>query len=354
MKKKTQIITIENNHIGGVNPTFIIAEAGVNHNGQLSIAKQLIDAAASAGADAIKFQTFTPKEVTSKNAPMATYQKNNLHMNKSQLEMLESLTLPFDSFIELQAYCTKKDIIFLSTPHSFDAIDFLENLVPAYKFGSGDLTNIPALTYAAKKNKPILLGTGMATLEEVKNAVNAIYSEGNKQVIVLHCTTNYPCSYGEVNLRAIKTLQHSLQCLVGYSDHSMGTLVAIAAVGMGAHVLEKHFTLDRTMTGPDHQASLEPDELTSLIKEIRKVETILGSPKKQPTQTEKQIIPVVRKSLIANTFIHQGKKITSDMIVIKRPGTGISPSELNTVIGKKAMIDIQQDDIITKNMIEGL
>jgi sialic acid synthase SpsE len=220
-----------------------------------------------------------------------------------QIDMLKKYELNYNDFTVLKEYCDKKNIIFLSSPHSFDAIDFLQDLVPAYKFGSGDLTNIPALQYAAKKNKPLLLGTGMATLEEVKQAIHAVTSMGNTQLIMLHCTTSYPCSYEDVNLRAMTIMQQELDCLVGYSDHTLGILVPPLAVALGATVLEKHFTLDSTLPGPDHKASLEPEELAEMIRRIRDVEKILGSSEKKPTDSEKTIMKNVRKSIVAGKNI---------------------------------------------------
>jgi len=343
---------IKNKKIGPDSPCFIIAEAGVNHNGKIELAKKLVDTAVDAKADAVKFQTFKSEGVVTNKTDIADYAKKNIGRDKKQVEMLKNLELRYIEFKNLKKYCDKKNIIFLSTPHSFDAIDFLDELVPAYKFGSGDLTNLPALKYAAKKGKPMLLGTGMATLQELKDAVNTIKRTGNNQIVALHCTTNYPCPFEEVNLRAMTTMQKKLDCMVGYSDHTMGITVPIMAATLGAVVIEKHFTTDRNLDGPDHKASLEPDELKKMITEIRNVEKALGSFEKKPTKSEKQMIKKVRKSLVAKTDIKKGIKISKDMIEIKRPGTGLSPDMLDKIINKKAKKDIKKDEIIKNNMVE--
>lgn len=345
-------ITIKKRKIGFGHPCFVIAEAGVNHNGELDLAKKLVDASITAHADAVKFQTFTPEGVALMNTGIAEYARNNIGKNMKQIEMLKKYALSYDHFIDLKEYCDRKDIIFLSSPHSFDAIDFLDPLVPAYKFGSGDLTNIPALQHAAKKNKPMILGTGMATLEEVKQAYRAVSSMENTQIILLHCTTNYPCSYDEVNLRAMNTMQHELDCLVGYSDHTQGYLVSAVALALGASVIEKHITLDKNLPGPDHKASLEPHELTDMISQIRNVENILGSSEKRPTESEKAIRDTVRKSIITARNIKKGEVIKRDMLSIKRPGIGISPVEIERIIGKKTKKDITADEILHWYMVE--
>ena len=265
---------------------------------------------------------------------------------------MKNLELDYDSFKILKKYCDSKNIMFLSTPHSFDAIDFLDELVPAFKFGSGDITNIPALKYAAKKDKPMILGTGMATVQEVKEAVESIKKTGNDQVVALHCTTNYPCPFEEVNMNAMKTIQKELDCLIGYSDHTLGITVAIMAATLGAVVIEKHFTLDQTLPGPDHKASLEPEELKNMVTEIRNVEKALGSFEKKPTPSEKKIMPNVRKSIVANRDIIKGDIIKKEMLDIKRPAKGITPKEINNIVGKKTRRKIQKDEFIMKKDIE--
>ncbi len=346
------MIKIKNTFIGENRPCFIIAEAGVNHNGNLRLAKRLVNNAKKAGANAIKFQTFKAENVVIKNADMASYQIKNIVQKKSQQVMLKDLELSFKDFIDLKDYCDQKKIIFLSTPHSFDAIDFLEDLVPAYKIGSGDITNIPTLRYIARKNKPIILGTGMSTLKEVEYAVEAIISEGNEKIIALHCTTSYPCPIEDANLNVIKTMKNNLDCLVGYSDHTLGSLASIIAVSLGAVVIEKHFTIDKNLPGPDHKASLEPDEFANMVKEIRTVEKALGCKNKKPTEEEKKIMKFVRKSIVARKDIENGSIITNDMIIFKRPGIGIKPYEFNKIIGKKALKKIKKDEIIQIDMVE--
>jgi len=348
MKK---IIKIGSKKIGKNQPIFIIAEAGVNHNGKLSLAKKLVDIAVKAKADAVKFQTFKAENVVVKYAPMAEYQEKNIEKKESQLNMLKKLELSYNDFKKLKKYCDKKGIIFLSTPHSEDAIDFLEDLVPAYKIGSGDLTNLSFLEKVAKKRKPIILGTGMATLKEVKEALNVIYKQGNRKVIALHCTTNYPCPLEEVNLRAMLTMKKKLNCLVGYSDHTFGITVPIMAATLGACVIEKHFTLNKNLPGPDHKASLNPEELKEMVKKIREVEIILGKKEKKPTTSERKIMKLVRKSIVAKRDIQKGMKITKNMLTIKRPGTGIEPKFFKKVVGKIARRYIKKEEFISfKNL----
>jgi N,N'-diacetyllegionaminate synthase len=347
-----KIIQIGSKCIGEKQPCFIIAEAGINHNGKLCTAKKLVDAAVCAGVDAVKFQTFKAEGVVTDDVDIASYAKKNIGKNLTQLEMIKRYELSYDEFKELKQYCDKKKILFLSTPHSFDAIDFLEDLVPVYKFGSGDLTNIPALQYASQKHKPILLGTGMATLHEVRTAIRTIHTFGNHQVVALHCTTNYPCSLGEVNLRAMLTMQNTLNCLVGYSDHTIGITVPIMAATLGAVVIEKHFTLDKTMSGPDHKASLEPKELAQMVTVIRNVEVALGSYTKKPTRSEKEILKLIRKSIVAKQNIKKGTILHRNMLDIKRPGTGLSPAYLQKILGKKTKKPLSKDELIRLNMVE--
>jgi N-acetylneuraminate synthase/N,N'-diacetyllegionaminate synthase len=348
---KISIIKIGDRLVGYEERCFIIAEAGVNHNGDINLAKKLIESAKDAGADAVKFQTFKTENLVTKHAAIVEYQKNS-RKKYWQSEIMKKIELKYKDFEILKELCDKKKIIFLSTPHSFDAIDFLEDLVPAYKFGSGDITNIPTLKYAAKKGKPMILGTGMSTLQEVREAINAIKSEGNTQIIALHCTTNYPCPLEDVNLRAMITMQNELDCLVGYSDHTLSILVPAIAVAMGAVVIEKHFTLDRNLPGPDHKASLEPHELKKMVKEIRSTEKILGRFDKKPTTSEKEIMKYVRKSIVAKKDIEKGSIIEEDMLIVKRPGTGLSPVYLSKIIGKKTKRRIVKDELIQLDMVE--
>ena len=345
-------ITIGNKIVGEKEPCFVIAEAGINHNGNFKLAKKLVDVASKAGVDAVKFQTFHAESVVTSNIGAAAYMKKALGNDIKQLDLLKNVELTYDDFKALKKYCEKKNILFLSTPHSFDAIDFLADLIPAYKFGSGDLTNIPALQYAARKKKPMILGTGMATMQEVKEAVDSIKLVGNDQIIVLHCTTTYPCPPEKVNLRAIQTMKNELVYLVGYSDHTLGNIVPVAAVTMGAVVLEKHFTIDRNLPGPDHRASLEPDELKEMMKTIREVEKVMGNGIKKPTEEEENIKKIVRKSIVAKIDISKGEIVTENMFDIKRPGTGIEPKYLDRLTGKRTKHRVKKDEVLTWEMIE--
>jgi N-acetylneuraminate synthase/N,N'-diacetyllegionaminate synthase len=281
--------------------------------------------------------------------------------DESMIDMIKKLELSYDLFIALKSYCDEKDIMFLSAPHSDDAIDFLEPLMPAYKIASGDLVNIPLLEKIAKKNMPVILSTGMATIEEVEEGITAIRKYGNMQIIVLQCTTNYPAKLNETNLRAMQSMKNRFNVLVGYSDHTLGLEASKVAVELGAVVIEKHFTLDKSLPGPDHKASMNPAELRELVECIKsrrldvdeKIrEEILGSCEKKPSETELKNIPIVRKSLIAKKDIAKGSLITEDMIIVKRPGIGIKPRDYRKVIGMKARLDIGADDIISWSQLE--
>jgi N-acetylneuraminate synthase len=344
-------IKIGKKFVGEGQPVFIIAEAGVNHNGSLDLAKKMVDIAKNAGTDAVKFQTFKAEDIVTGNAKMADYQKKNTGKNESQLEMVKKFELSYDDFFELKKYCDLKGIIFLSTPHTDAATDFLKHLMPAYKIASGDATNIPFLQKISKNKKPIILSTGMTNMAEVKAAIKAIKGCGNNKIVVLHCTTNYPCPIEEINLRAISTLEKELNLPVGYSDHTDNIFVPIMAVAMGAQILEKHFTIDKNLPGPDHKASLEPKELKEMVENIRKAEKIMGSPIKKPTESEKKIMKIVRKSIVAKKDILSGQKINGSMLIIKRPGNGIEPKYISKIIGKKAKINIRKDQLIGWKMI---
>jgi len=341
-------IKIENKFISEKEPVFIIAEAGVNHNGSLKNALKLVDAATAAGVDAIKFQTFKAEQVVTATGQMAKYQKKNIGKVESQLKMLKKLELPEKFYQSIINHCRKRKIIFLSTPHGgFASVDLLEKLkVPAFKFGSGDLTNLPLLEYTAKLGKPIILGTGMATLVEVKEAINCIKKTGNNKIIVLHCTSNYPTGNNEVNLRAMQTMINKLKVLVGYSDHTLGIQVATMAATLGACLIEKHFTLDRKMSGPDHKASLEPLELKAMVEAIRQVPLILGSKVKSPIISELSAIKIGRKSIVAARNIKKGEVFTKNNLSIKRPGTGLPPKVWFRIIGKRAKADFLKDELI--------
>jgi len=333
--------------MNGINTSkvFIIAEAGVNHNGSLDFAYQLIDVAKDAGADAIKFQTFKAENVVSRLADKAEYQKKTTGSDKSQLEMIKKLEISFDDFIKLKKYCGKKGIMFLSTPFDHQSIDFLYDLVDIYKIPSGEIINYPYLKHIAAKNKPIIMSTGMANLGEVEEAINTIRSVNSKaKISLLHCTTNYPTPYEEVNLKAMQTLAAAFKLSVGYSDHTLGIEVPIAAVAMGAKIIEKHFTLDKNLHGPDHKASLEPGELKEMIKAIRNIEMALGDGIEKPNKSEIEIMKVTRRSLVASRDIEAGEVIKESDIAIKRPGTGILPKFKEIVIGMKLINDIRQDE----------
>ena len=335
-----------------MNRTYIIAEAGVNHNGKLELAYKLIEAAAAAGADAVKFQTFRAEELVVKSAQKAEYQKLRGE-KESQLEMLKRLELPLEDFAKLKAHSEQHGIEFLTSPFDFASTDAVEDWVRIYKIPSGEVTNLPFLKHVARKGKPVILSTGMCTLGEVENAVQTILSNqpavgGDFPALtLLHCTTSYPCQMDEVNLKAMLTLTEAFKLPVGYSDHTLGIEVAIAAVALGASVIEKHFTIDRSLSGPDHQASLEPSEFKNMVAAIRNVERVMGNGIKMPTQSEMQIMSAVRKSLVTTTRLRAGTVLTEAMIAIKRPGTGISPEYVSKVIGMTLKKDKDADEVIT-------
>ncbi len=345
MTRKIKIT--DNIYIGGSSPIFIIAEAGVNHNGDINLAKKLIDAAKKSGADAVKFQTFKASKLVSASAPLAQYQKGNMKKGSTQLKMLKQLELDFKSFEILKKCADRKGIMFLSTPFDYESAQFLKELeIPLFKISSGDLTNLPFLEFIARYKKPLILSTGMSTLSEVQEAIGSI-TKFNKKLILLHCVSNYPASFKTVNLRVLQTLREKTQLVIGYSDHTLGIEIPIASVGFGAKVIEKHFTLDKKFKGPDHKASLSPDELKNMIKAIRHVELSLGDGIKRPVQTEFEVMKVVRKSLIAKHELLPGNIIKKEDIIIKRPGTGIQPRELSKLLGKKVRSKIKIGEPIT-------
>lgn len=346
-------IRVANRWIGKGEPVFIIAEAGVNHNGDISLAKQLIEVAAKAGADAVKFQTFKAENVATQTAPKAEYQREATDITHSQLEMLKRLELSEQDFAELKDCCDQRDILFMSTPHDQESVDFLDQLgVSLFKIGSGDITNTPYLQHMARKGKPMILSTGVATLGEVEEAVETILATGNEKLILLHCVSSYPANAEDCNLRAMQTLENAFKLPVGFSDHTLGIEVSLAAVALGACVIEKHFTLDRTLPGPDHKASLEPTELTQLIRSIRAVEKALGSGLKRPSPEELKNRAVIRKSLVAACHIPAGTIILDHMIKIKRPGTGLAPKFKVEVVGRRARVDIAEDQLIEWRMLD--
>ncbi|HZX31789.1 MAG TPA: N-acetylneuraminate synthase [Rhodocyclaceae bacterium] len=330
--------------------TLIIAEAGVNHNGDLDLAFALVDAAAAAGADAVKFQTFDAKSLVSVTAPKAGYQKVTTGEAESQQAMLERLQLDDAAHRALLARCREKGITFLSSPFDIPSTDYLLGLdVPLLKIPSGEITNLPYLRHLGKSGKPLILSTGMSTLGEVEEALAVLEAAGTprQSITVLHCNTEYPTPYGDVNLRAMATLAQAFGVTVGYSDHTPGIEVSVAAVALGAAVIEKHFTLDRNLPGPDHKASLEPAELAAMVTAIRNVEAALGSPVKAPSPSELPNRPIARKSLVAARAIRQGEPFTPENVVAKRPGTGISPMRWDEVMGRPASRDFATDELIS-------
>lgn len=326
---------------------FIIAEAGVNHNGNINIAKQLVDVAAEAGVDAIKFQTFVSENVVSINAPKAEYQSKNTETSETQLEMVKKLELSFEEFIELNEYCKSRQVEFLSTAFDLESIDFLKTMNMKYwKIPSGEINNLPFLIRVAQLRQPIILSTGMSTLEEVGIAIETLRKYGSNDIIVLHCTTEYPAPFEDVNLRAMKTIETEFGVPIGYSDHTLGIEVAIAAVALGATVIEKHFTLSRQMDGPDHKASIEPDELRAMVRAIRNVEISMGSGNKEPADSEKRNVAIARKSIVALCEIKEGDVFSEKNIAVKRPGGGLSPMSWFEVIGRRAPRDFEKDEMI--------
>jgi len=353
----------------GLKP-FVIAEAGVNHNGDLELAKQLIDAAKAAGADAVKFQTFKADDLVTPAAAQAEYQEKNIGRKETQLEMLKRLELHDSDYAVLKRHCDDVGIVFLSTPHSSLAdIDLVARLCPAIKLASSDLTNLPFLRYAATKGLPLVISTGMSTLAEVREAVDAVHPL-QPNVVLLHCTSNYPCAPNEANLRAMTTMETAFGLPVGYSDHTLGTGVALAAVALGAVMIEKHFTLDRTLPGPDHAASLEPHELRVMMDGIAALvetrssgvlpETVignlglldaLGTGEKQPTPSERKTMQVMRKSVVAAADIARGAVLTERLLAVKRPGLGIAPKHFARLVGRMAKSDVKAGALIPSDWL---
>ena len=325
----------------------IIAEAGVNHNGNIIIAKKMIDFAKEAGVDYIKFQTFIPENLVSKYAKIAEYQKIATVSDESQLQMLRKLMLSKNEFIELSDYCKATSIGFISTPFDLESVDFLNSFnMDFWKVPSGEITNLPYLVEIAKTGKPIILSTGMSDLDEIDAALNVLHSNGAGKITLLHCNTQYPTPIEDVNLNAMLTLKDRYKCDVGYSDHTLGIEVPIAAVALGATVIEKHFTLDRNMEVPDHKASLEPNEFKSMVSAIRNIEKALGTGNKVVSPSETENKDIARKSIVASRMIKKGEVFTKDNITTKRPGSGISPMRWYNVIGAVAKRDFQEDELI--------
>jgi len=348
-----EFITIAGRQIGAGQPCFVIAEAGVNHNGSLEMALRLVDAAKAAGADAVKFQTFRAEEVVTANAPKAEYQKRTTGGDESQLEMIAKLELPPVAFARLAEHCAAAGIVFLSTPFDFPSADLLEQLqVPAFKIPSGEITNGPLLRHIAAKKKPLIMSTGMADLGEVREAVREVTAAGVDQLALLQCTSSYPAPPASVNLRAMKTLADAFKVPVGFSDHTEGIEVALAAVALGACVIEKHFTLDRSLPGPDQRSSLEPVELDAMVRGIRKVEAALGSAAKSPATEELNTRDVARRSLVAARALPAGTVLDESMIVIRRPGTGLPPNMLNKILGRRLKRAVESGALLASEMFE--
>jgi len=329
--------------------TMIIAEAGVNHNGDMEMAKRLVDVAAEAGADFVKFQTFKAETLVTESAEKAEYQKNLTEKGESQFEMIRKLELDRSAHEELIAYCKQKNIGFLSTAFDHDSIELLAELdIPFYKIPSGEITNLPYLRHIGRMGKPVVMSTGMATLDEVRAAMDILLVAGVKKddLTILHCTTEYPTPFRDVNLKAMQTMRDELGVDVGYSDHTIGIDVPVAAVAMGAGIIEKHFTLDRTLPGPDHAASLEPDELKDMVLAIRNIEDALGDGVKRPSESEEKNISIVRKSIVAAGAIRKGELLSSQNLAVKRPGTGVSPMEWDRVVGTVVDREYSKDDLI--------
>jgi N,N'-diacetyllegionaminate synthase len=330
--------------------TLIIAEAGVNHNGNLQTAKKLIDVAAEAGVDYVKFQTFKTSHLVTKNAKRAEYQDKNTKDKDSQYEMLEKLELSEEMHRELIKYCEIQGVKFLSTGFDLESLEFLDNLrIPLFKIPSGEITNLPYLRKISSFKKPVVMSTGMADMKEVNDAFQVLLSEGLKKedITIVHCNTEYPTPMEDVNLKAMNSIGKELEVNIGYSDHTLGIEVPIAAVALGATVIEKHFTLDRNLQGPDHRASLEPNELKSMVKAIRNIEkAISGSGKKEPSNSELKNKDVARKSIIASRSIIKGEKFTKDNLSIKRPGNGLNPMLWDEVLGQSANRNFEEDEFI--------
>lgn len=327
---------------------YIIAEAGVNHNGSFELACKLADVAKEAGVDCIKFQTFKAENLVSRTASKAEYQKE-MTGDSSQQDMLKKLELSYEEFRALKAYCEKIGIDFLSTPFDFESIDFLSDLgMPFWKIPSGEVTNLPYLIALSKTKIPVVMSTGMCTMEEISETLCILRDNGVENIKLLHCNTEYPTPYEDVNLCAMKTMKETFNLEVGYSDHTKGIEVPVAAVALGATIIEKHFTLDRNMEGPDHKASLEPEELKTMVKSIRHIEQALGSPEKKPSLSEKKNMPVARKSIVAKRSIRAGEVLSEENVTVKRPGTGISPMQWFDVLGTRANRDYEEDELIER------
>lgn len=345
-------IKIADKIIGENQPCFIIGEAGVNHNGEIRIAKQLIDVAKDAGCDAVKFQTFKAENLATKTIDMAKYQKENTGKKQTQFQMLKKLELSKKQHLELKKYCAKKRIIFLSTPFDFESAELVNSLCSAFKISSGDLNNYPFLEHIARKGKPIILSTGMATLGEIKKAVGAIAKNKNNQLVLLHCVSSYPTSLEDANIRAMFDLKKTGVNIIGYSDHTLGYCASLAAVALGAKIIEKHMTLNKKMNGPDHISSLEPQELKEMVKTIRDIEKTLGDGKKKPAKVELANRNIVRKKIVALKDIKKGILLTEELITLKRSGRGAEPERFYKIMGKRTKRNIKKEEGILLEDVE--
>lgn len=341
-------INIAGNAIGHESPCFIIAEAGVNHNGNVEMAKRLVLEAKKCGADCVKFQTFKAERVVTESAPKAAYQLLTTNPAESQLSMLKNLELDLSAYHELIMLCREHQIVFMSTPYSTEDVDFLDGLgVPAFKLSSISVAEPMFIQYVAKKGKPIILSTGMATLGEIDLAVRTVKNAGNDQLILLQCTTNYPSRNEDANLLAMKTIQGAFGGVVGYSDHTQDEVACIASIALGAKVIEKHFTLDKSLPGPDQSSSADPAEFSELVHKIRMTEMVLGSPRKEPCDIERTNSIGMRRSVVVKSGIKQGQVITPDMLTLKRPATGIAPALVDQILGRTVLRDLAEDHILT-------
>jgi len=347
-------IRLSGREIGKGKPCFIIAEAGVNHNGKLETAHQLVDAAAKSRADAVKFQTFKADRIATLHAPKADYQKLATSSDESQFDMLRRLELSEAAHVELIHHCAEQGIIFLSSPFDESSADFLDLIgVLAFKTPSGEITNLSYLRHVAAKRKPMIVSTGMADMAEVQDAVKVILSSGNNDLILLHCVSASPADPRDVNLNAMRTMEKECRVPVGFSDHTLGIEIPFAAAALGACVIEKHFTLDRSMSGPDHSASIEPAELAAMVSGVRKIELALGSGEKKPALSEFDTAHATRKSLVAGIAIPAGVVLKTEMVVMRRPGTGLPPGALESLLGMKSRVPISAGTLLSLEMFEG-
>ena len=345
-------INIANRLVGPGHLCYVIAEAGVNHNGSLDMALKLVDMASDARADSVKFQTFKAEKLVTPSAPKAEYQTQATDPGESQFEMLRQLELTLEMHQSIIGRCRERNILFLSSPFDEESADLLASLgVAAFKIPSGEITNLPFLAHVARKGKPMIVSTGMANLAEVATAVSTIEGAGNRDVVLLQCVSNYPAEPANANLRAMHTMATAFDLPVGYSDHTPGTEVAFASVALGACVVEKHFTMDRRLPGPDHQASLEPDELAKMVQGIRTVESALGHGRKEPAASEANTADVARKSLVAARDIEAGTTLTEELVAVKRPGTGLPPAMRPYLIGRTVRANLPAGTLITLDML---